>query len=73
MNGLEFARCLTAGGLGLVLAHAAPAQMSVEVRTRALIATLISMGVGAVIVVPSLAWLYTLFQRAPSRTTRVPS
>jgi hypothetical protein len=31
MNGLEFARYLTAGGLGLVLVHAAPAQMSVEV------------------------------------------
>jgi hypothetical protein len=31
MNGLEFARCLTAGGLERVLVHAAPAQMSVEV------------------------------------------
>ena len=31
MNGLEFARCVTAGGLHQVLVHAAPAQMSVEV------------------------------------------
>lgn len=33
MNGLEFARCTTAGGLTRVLVHAAPAQLSVEVRT----------------------------------------
>ncbi len=31
MNGLEFARCLTAGDLTRVLVHAAPTQMSVEV------------------------------------------
>lgn len=31
MNGLEFSRCLTAGGLRRVLVHAAPAQLSVEV------------------------------------------
>lgn len=31
MNGLEFARCLTAGGLTRVLVHAAPSQASVEV------------------------------------------
>jgi hypothetical protein len=31
MNGLEFARCLTAGGFGRVLVHAAPARMSVAV------------------------------------------
>lgn len=31
MNGLEFARCTTAGGFGRVLVHAAPAQMSLEV------------------------------------------
>jgi hypothetical protein len=33
MNGLEFARATTAGGLRRVLVHAAPAEMSVEVRT----------------------------------------
>jgi len=33
MNGLEFARATTAGGLRRLLVHAAPAQMSVEVRT----------------------------------------
>jgi hypothetical protein len=33
MNGLEFARSLTAGGLRRVLVHAAPAQISVEVRS----------------------------------------
>jgi hypothetical protein len=31
MNGLEFARCLTAGNLTRVLVHAAPAHVSVEV------------------------------------------
>lgn len=31
MNGLEFAKCTTAGGFSRVLIHAAPAQMSVEV------------------------------------------
>jgi hypothetical protein len=31
MNGLEFARCTTAGGLDRVLVHAAPAAASVEV------------------------------------------
>jgi hypothetical protein len=31
MNGLEFARCTTAGGFTRVLIHAAPAQASVEV------------------------------------------
>lgn len=31
MNGLEFARSLTAGGLTRVLVHAAPSQASVEV------------------------------------------
>ncbi len=31
MNGLEFARCTTAGGFSRVLVHAAPAQMSIEV------------------------------------------
>lgn len=30
-----------------------------------LVATAISMGVGAGILIPSLTWLYTLFQRAP--------
>ena len=30
MNGLEFARCTTAGGFSRVLVHAAPAQLSVE-------------------------------------------
>lgn len=33
MNGLEFARCLTAGDLTRALMHAAPSQVSVEVRT----------------------------------------
>jgi cytochrome d ubiquinol oxidase subunit II len=32
-----------------------------------LMATAISMGVGAVILIPSLTWLYTLFQRAPGQ------
>ena len=32
MNGLEFARCTTAGGLSRVLVHAAPAELSVSVR-----------------------------------------
>ena len=32
MNGLEFARSLTAGGRDRVLVHAAPAAASVEVR-----------------------------------------
>jgi hypothetical protein len=32
MNGLEFARCLTAGGFDRVLVHAAPPHMSVQVR-----------------------------------------
>jgi cytochrome d ubiquinol oxidase subunit II len=32
-----------------------------------LVATAISMGVGAVILIPSLTWLYTLFQRAPDQ------
>jgi hypothetical protein len=31
MNGLEFARCTTAGGFRRVLIHAAPAQASIEV------------------------------------------
>ena len=31
MNGLEFARCLTAGGFSRVLLHAAPRQLSVLV------------------------------------------
>jgi hypothetical protein len=31
MNGLEFARALTAGGFRRVLVHAAPARMSVRV------------------------------------------
>ena len=31
MNGLEFSRCTTAGGLRKVLVHAAPARASVEV------------------------------------------
>lgn len=31
MNGLEFARCLTGGGLDRVLIHAAPAKMALEV------------------------------------------
>ncbi len=31
MNGLEFARCTTAGGFSRVLVHAAPAQASIEV------------------------------------------
>lgn len=33
MNGLEFARCTTAGGFDEVLVHAAPAEASVEVST----------------------------------------
>jgi hypothetical protein len=33
MNGLEFARCTTASGFAKVLIHAAPARMSVEIRT----------------------------------------
>lgn len=33
MNGLEFARCTTAGGHTRALIHAAPAQLGVEVRT----------------------------------------
>jgi len=32
MNGLEFARCTTAGGFRRVLVHAAPAHASIEVR-----------------------------------------
>lgn len=32
MNGLEFARCTTAGGFTRVLVHAAPAHLSLEVR-----------------------------------------
>jgi hypothetical protein len=32
MNGLELARCTTAGGLRRILVHAAPSQLSVEVR-----------------------------------------
>ena len=31
MNGLEFARCTTAGGFHQVLVHAAPAQATVEI------------------------------------------
>jgi hypothetical protein len=31
MNGLEFARCTTAGGLRRVLVHAAPAQAQLEI------------------------------------------
>jgi cytochrome d ubiquinol oxidase subunit II len=34
-----------------------------------LLATAISMAVGSAILVPSLAWLYTLFQRAPAERT----
>jgi len=33
MNGLEFARCTTAGGFRRVLVHACPAQLSLEVST----------------------------------------
>lgn len=33
MNGLEFARCTTAGGFHRVLVHAAPAQLQLEVRS----------------------------------------
>jgi hypothetical protein len=33
MDGIEFARCLTAGGHRRVLVHAAPARLAVEVRT----------------------------------------
>ena len=33
MNGLEFARCTTAGGFTRVLVHAAPALASIEVRS----------------------------------------
>jgi hypothetical protein len=33
MNGLEFTRSLTAGGLTQVLVHAAPSKLSIEVRT----------------------------------------
>jgi hypothetical protein len=32
MNGLEFARCTTAGGIDQVLVHAAPANLQIEVR-----------------------------------------
>lgn len=32
MNGLEFARCTTAGGFTRVLVHAAPGQAQVEIR-----------------------------------------
>ncbi|HZS21850.1 MAG TPA: hypothetical protein VFA63_12815, partial [Pseudonocardiaceae bacterium] len=31
MNGLEFARCTTAGGFNRVLIHAAPAQAQIEI------------------------------------------
>jgi hypothetical protein len=31
MNGLEFARCTTAGGFGRVLIHAAPAKAKIEI------------------------------------------
>jgi len=31
MNGLEFARCTTAGGFGRVLIHAAPAHAKIEI------------------------------------------
>jgi hypothetical protein len=31
MNGLEFARCTTAGGLDRVLIHAAPSQAAIEI------------------------------------------
>ena len=31
MNGLEFARCTTAGGFGRVLIHAAPADARIEI------------------------------------------
>jgi len=31
MNGLEFARCTTAGGLGRVLIHAAPGRAAIEI------------------------------------------
>lgn len=33
MNGLEFARCTTAGGVSRVLIHAAPAMAEMEVRS----------------------------------------
>jgi hypothetical protein len=33
MNGLEFARCLTASGFDRVLIHAAPGKASVDIRT----------------------------------------
>ncbi len=32
MNGLEFARCTTAGGFARALVHAAPAQLQIEIR-----------------------------------------
>ena len=32
MNGLEFARCTTAGGFDRALVHAAPAQLQMEIR-----------------------------------------
>jgi cytochrome d ubiquinol oxidase subunit II len=35
-----------------------------------LVAVLISLGVGAVVLVPSLVWLYVLFQRNPARSER---
>jgi hypothetical protein len=31
MNGLEFARCTTAGGFGRVLVHAAPGRAEIEI------------------------------------------
>lgn len=51
---------------GLTIAAAAA-------RPEVLVATLISLGVGAVILVPSLAWLYVLFQRPPSRSAEAPA
>jgi hypothetical protein len=35
MNGLEFAKCTTAGGFSRVLIHAAPADAKIEVITSA--------------------------------------
>jgi cytochrome d ubiquinol oxidase subunit II len=45
---------------GLTIAQAASSRAVLE-------NTLICLGVGAVILVPSLAWLYTLFQRGPEQ------
>ncbi len=37
-----------------------------------LVAVLVSLAVGAVLLVPSLVWLYVLFQREKGRTDRSP-